>query len=877
LTIWAQEKFIVRAEHFFWILGEPVQKSREGLLRHLLHSALLSLSSSADYEDLELKWLVLGSRRLSNGGQRAWAYDELFEMFLRLTSFPNVKFVFSIDALDECEPQDRLGELADEIKKISDLPNVKLCVSCRPWNQFIRRFHSTPTVKLDSLTYHDMKLYVSNRLASAEGEGLLCSEFRECGMTTRAKSLVTHVAHASDGVFLWTELVVKALCSELRKGRDFEFLEKTLLDFPVGLDEYFQELLLNRVTKSRQNVFDTAAALLLGLKTTAVLEDKSNCMPHPRSFINFWLLGEGYLKPGLSWRDCEGRWLLPEDSKTMVRQTRAFLEESCKELLVLVDRRSGQPKSQSQLDWDVEFLHRTVPDFLNGDRLRLILEEQSKGLYNDGNIFVQLEKLRCMYLSRELWMSFDRAEQDFYNMIRESQRSGSSDRAWLLECEISVAERLGQIYNMPCEYPWQELEDKNMQLCIKVGLTAYPLAIIKRWPHHVITDPSDNYLNGFLDGYLEFAFGEVHVEAPDQILSSGIRGMKGSWSHDPFNGYGRPGLRKSTLGILTMPLTSAPECSRIKLLKRILECGTNPNQQGNDWRVSRFGSRCSGTIWQSWLKCVYLRLKQHKMDSGAREQSTGSHVQIELVKRMISGIIVVLLQHGADPTCTLCISDHMGKNRSCDLVSLASVLASVTSRDSAHRVHTLRALCSLRFDRDRTRKNYMLRAMASWEVSGSNGYLIYKNADRRKRFQHRIGPFLHSFIANTEGWICGACAKWNNDDGYMVASCLDCNDRYYLCGNCIRDRFPEEPTHYEISRHLTHGRRRLSSGAQHTYLCFGYKASIDPTAVRLYSPHKALSTLENWYANSTNNVDEDASVITSQEYVSLVIDIERPP
>jgi hypothetical protein len=479
-----------------------------------------------------------------------------------------------------------------------------------------------------------------------------------------------------------------------------------------------------------------------------------------------------------------------------------------------------------------------------------------------------------MYLSRELWMSFGRAEQDFYNMIRESQLLASIDRAWLLECETSVAERLGKIYNMPCEYPWQELEDKNMQLCIKVGLTAYPLVIINRWPHHVITDPSDNYLTRFLDGYLEFAFGEVHVESPDQILNSGIQGMEGSWSHDPFNGYGRPGLRRSTLGILTMPLTSAPECARIRLLKRILECGTNPNQQGNDWRVSRSGFRCSGTIWQSWLKCVYLRLQQHKMDACAREQSTGSHVQIELVKRMISGIIIVLLQHGADLTCILCISDHTGKNRSCDLVSLASVLASVTSRDSADRVHTLRALCSLRFDRDRTRKNHMLRAMASWGASGSNGYLVYKNANRGSRFQHRIGPFLHSFIANTEGWICSACENWNGDDGHMVASCLDCSDRYYLCGNCIRDRFPEEPTHYEISRHLTHGRRRLPSGAQHTYLCFGYKAFNDFTA-HTYSPIQALSTLEKWYAKSTNDVDEDASVITSQDYVSLVVDIER--
>jgi hypothetical protein len=211
LETWAQGKVIVRAEHFFWVLGGPEQKSREGLLRHLLRSALLSLSSSADNENLELKRLVLGPRGLSNGGQHPRAYDELYKTFVRLTSCPNAKFMFLIDALDECEPQGRLRELADEILKISSLPNVKLCVSCRPWNAFVRRFHEAQTIRLGVFTHHDMELYVSSRLASADGPDDLCSEFRDPDTTMRARTLVTSVAHTSDGVFLWTELVVKAL------------------------------------------------------------------------------------------------------------------------------------------------------------------------------------------------------------------------------------------------------------------------------------------------------------------------------------------------------------------------------------------------------------------------------------------------------------------------------------------------------------------------------------------------------------------------------------------------------------------------------------------------------------------------------------------
>lgn len=58
----ADGRNVIRAEHFFWIVGEAVQKSREGLLRHLLHSSLLSLPPSTSGEDPDLIELVCGRR-----------------------------------------------------------------------------------------------------------------------------------------------------------------------------------------------------------------------------------------------------------------------------------------------------------------------------------------------------------------------------------------------------------------------------------------------------------------------------------------------------------------------------------------------------------------------------------------------------------------------------------------------------------------------------------------------------------------------------------------------------------------------------------------------------------------------------------------------
>jgi hypothetical protein len=262
LDQWTAGNAAIRAEHFFWILGDPVQKSREGLLRHLLYSALQSLPANG----LELAKRVCGSRRLSSHSQRAWSYEELYDMLVRFVTGSKAKFFFLVDALDECDPQDLHDELAEEITRISKLPNIKMCVSCRPWNAFASKLQTNHTVRLHEMTYHDMELYIERRLGAAGGENELCCEFIDHPRTERVTKFVADFACAAEGVFLWTELAVRALSSELRKGVVLERLQEILKAFPVGLDQYFQQLIFDRITKTRQNTSDTAAALTLALK-----------------------------------------------------------------------------------------------------------------------------------------------------------------------------------------------------------------------------------------------------------------------------------------------------------------------------------------------------------------------------------------------------------------------------------------------------------------------------------------------------------------------------------------------------------------------------------------------------------------------------------
>jgi hypothetical protein len=524
LQTWTKGATLVRAEHFFWIMGDHTQKTREGLLRHLLYCSLLALRSAVVGNDFQLAKHVCGSRWDSNTHLRPWSYEQLRDMMLRLASSSNIKVFYLIDALDESDPQDRLWELAGEVLKLSQLPNFKLCVSCRPWSAFVQQFQHAQTLHLDQLTYKDMELYIKNRLADSGGEVDLCSEFRYASQTARAIKFASDVAHSSEGVFLWTELVLKALVSEIRKHGDFAYLEETLLEFPVGLDEYFQRFILERIATTRQNTSDTAAALMLGLKISKGLNrethDKS---PEPRSFINFWLLRGGYLKPGFSWTDHEDTWYSPEDAKRMVRQTGDFLEETCKDLLVLVDRRSDESGEYSEFFWDVEFLHRTVADFLYGDRVRLILEQQSPDLFNDESFIVRLGKLRCMYLFRESMMGCGAAEEVFSRMALASQQLLSRDRAWLLKCEALMIERHQKACRCLGKRHWRSTIAHSVQASTAVGLTEYLLAIIASWPHTVLENTDGNALHAYLFGWLDFVWKEVCIQSNDQILGSSIQ------------------------------------------------------------------------------------------------------------------------------------------------------------------------------------------------------------------------------------------------------------------------------------------------------------------------------------------------------------------
>jgi hypothetical protein len=144
LQTWTNGKTLLRGDHYFWILGGHVQKSIEGLLRTVLHALLSGLSQSGFSENLETIQHVCESRWQLTDKGRAWNCRELKDMLSRLALTSNVIFFLIIDALDECDPQDRLGDLADVIVWLSRLPNVKFSAVGAIYHPFRQGHDPTP-------------------------------------------------------------------------------------------------------------------------------------------------------------------------------------------------------------------------------------------------------------------------------------------------------------------------------------------------------------------------------------------------------------------------------------------------------------------------------------------------------------------------------------------------------------------------------------------------------------------------------------------------------------------------------------------------------------------------------------------------------------
>lgn len=233
---WAGSRKGAVAAHYFWAAGSEMQKSQKGLIQALLYQALGACPELIP-EICSTRWAATSLCDSENS--KDWPLRELFGVFRALATRDNlpVRFCFLIDGADEYDGDH--FELCAFLKDISTSKNLKLCISSRPWNVFEDAFGALAFRKIyiHDLTRQDILSYVQCELSrhSQWGEPYFTAE--------QMRFIVNTVTDRATGVFLWVFLAVRSLRKGLVNGDTFFDLQRQLERLPTDLEPFFKHML----------------------------------------------------------------------------------------------------------------------------------------------------------------------------------------------------------------------------------------------------------------------------------------------------------------------------------------------------------------------------------------------------------------------------------------------------------------------------------------------------------------------------------------------------------------------------------------------------------------------------------------------------------
>jgi hypothetical protein len=331
---WAGDYPLVTAGFFFWNSGTAMQMSKMGLGQALLHE---SINGQADLVPALFpdRWR---SYELFGGDVHPWSWGELSQALEILISDTSKRYCFFIDGLDEFDGE--CSELANFTLEMSARPNVKLCVASRPWLVFEDAFQRRPSLRLEDLTANDIQLFTSEKL-----RGSSMFSYLERLQPDEAKSLIAEVTGKASGVFLWVRLVIASLLEGLRDGDTIADLHGRLLLLPSDLEQLFLKIL----NSLNPTYFEQASKLFQCVRVAQT----------PPSLLTL-----SFAEDGLDAAIAAGRKALSfEESTFRAELMRRRLSSRCKGLL-----EAPADKDQSVIA-KVQYLHRTVKDFLNSAKI----------------------------------------------------------------------------------------------------------------------------------------------------------------------------------------------------------------------------------------------------------------------------------------------------------------------------------------------------------------------------------------------------------------------------------------------------------------------------------------------------------------------------
>lgn len=231
LQRWAGGTRLIFASFFSWNIGSTLQKSQVGLLRSILHDILQQVP------DLIPAVLPRLCRAASQGDDFQPTLAELKTGFEKLSAqtITPLKICLLIDGIDEFD-----GDHAEisEFIFFTTSKDFRAIVSSRPIPECVDVFGDCPSLRLQDLTYGDIKSYTNERVLSHRRWKELMEE-----EGVQAIQLLDDIVNKADGVFLWVILVIASLLEGLRNYDRVSDLRRRLEVLPSDLENLYSHML----------------------------------------------------------------------------------------------------------------------------------------------------------------------------------------------------------------------------------------------------------------------------------------------------------------------------------------------------------------------------------------------------------------------------------------------------------------------------------------------------------------------------------------------------------------------------------------------------------------------------------------------------------
>ena len=421
----------------------------EGLLRSLLYSIVQQyptiLNSFPAVQELRK---VPVTAKFSG-----WSLQELKDAFswFRISEL-STKFCFFIDGLDEYDGVHE--DVIDIIMTLAVSPNIKFCLSSRPWNVFEDAFGGDvcPKIRLQDLTRKDIESFIKGSFACNRHFVRLRLKDK------RYEGLVQEIVTKAQGVFLWVHLVVRSLLRGLTDSDTMSDLERRLALVPPDLETFFGHML-----DSIEPVYRQQAARILQLclasRTPPYLITLSYYDEHDPDY--------GLKSQAAIWSD--------EYFEDLCEETWKRVNARCADLVELATVARGH---RTPLYPVVTFLHRTVMDHLQTQEVQTTLSK-----WQDTNFEVNRHLCQA-YLAhlKHVPFKFDSVEDFFYSAACMESKLKVSSNAVIEEFHQFCMQRKVDCYILDrpntFEFDFEHASGEYqhfllLAVCVRFGLAVY--------------------------------------------------------------------------------------------------------------------------------------------------------------------------------------------------------------------------------------------------------------------------------------------------------------------------------------------------------------------------------------------------------------------